>query len=92
MAVLTLDGQVLEGASEETAGTLRKEEAPERPVVGARTSPQNVKLGIVRQLYVALEKLGADPELLSIIESWYDTLNDAEILTLLRLYHSTGLW
>jgi hypothetical protein len=55
----------------------------------ARVSPQAVKVGIVHQLYVALEELGADSERLSIIGSWYDTLNDAEILALLRRYNAS---
>jgi hypothetical protein len=39
-------------------------------------SPHDVKVGIVRQLYVALEKPGADEEVLSFIGSWCDTLKD----------------
>jgi hypothetical protein len=36
-----------------------------------------------------LERLGAEPELLS-IDSWRDTLDDAEVLTMLREYNATG--
>jgi hypothetical protein len=39
---------------------------------------------IARELYVAMERLGADPMLLSIIGSWGDTLDDEEVLALLR--------
>ncbi len=45
---------------------------------------------IVQELYIALERLDADPELLSIIGSWRDTLDDAEVLSLLREYNATG--
>jgi hypothetical protein len=58
--------------------------------VSAKVAPHSVKLGIIRQLYVALERLGADPELLSIVGSWRDTINDAEVFALLRRYNSTG--
>jgi hypothetical protein len=33
-----------------------------------------------------MERLGADEELLSIIGSWHDSLDDADILSLLREY------
>jgi hypothetical protein len=39
---------------------------------------------------VALERLGAEPELLSIVGSWRDTLDDTEVLALLRRYNDTG--
>ncbi len=45
---------------------------------------------IAREIYIAMEKLCADAELLSIIGSWRDTLDDAEILSLLREYNATG--
>jgi hypothetical protein len=35
-----------------------------------------------------MERLGADPELLSIIGSWCDTLPDEEILALLRVHNA----
>jgi hypothetical protein len=37
-----------------------------------------------------LERLGADPELLSIVVSWRDTLDDAEVLSMLREYNTSG--
>jgi hypothetical protein len=48
-------------------------------------TPQNA-----RELYVAMERLGADPDLLAIIGSWGDTLDDAEILSMPRDDNATG--
>ncbi len=45
---------------------------------------------IARELYAALERLGADAELLSIVGSWGDTLDEAEVLSMLREYNATG--
>jgi hypothetical protein len=45
---------------------------------------------IARELYVALERLGADDKLLSVIGNWGDTLTDTEILSILREYNATG--
>jgi hypothetical protein len=45
---------------------------------------------IAREIYIALERLGADEELLAIIGSWRDTLPDAEVLALLREWNATG--
>jgi hypothetical protein len=42
------------------------------------------------ELYIALERLGADPELLAIVGSWQDTLSDAEVLAALRDFNATG--
>jgi hypothetical protein len=41
-----------------------------------------------RLLYVAFERLDADPELLVIVGSWRDTLGDFEVLTMLRDYEA----
>jgi len=38
--------------------------------------------------FTALERLDADEELLSIIGSWRDTLDDREVLSLLRDYNA----
>jgi hypothetical protein len=38
---------------------------------------------------VAMERLGADSNLLSIVSSYGDTLYDAEILSLLREYNAS---
>jgi len=45
---------------------------------------------IAREISIALERLGADEELLAIIGSWRDTLPDAEVLALLRQWNATG--
>jgi hypothetical protein len=45
---------------------------------------------IARELYIAMERLSADPELLSIVSSYGDTLDDEEILALLQVYNATG--
>jgi hypothetical protein len=50
----------------------------------------DLKAAIAHELYVALERLDADPELLSVVGSWRDTLDDAEVLSLLLEYNSTG--
>ena len=50
----------------------------------------HLKAQIAKELYVAMERLGADPDLLSIIGSYGDTLTDEEILALLREYNATG--
>lgn len=50
----------------------------------------DLKEQIATEFYAALERLGADEELLSIVGSWRDTLDDAEVLSLLREYNATG--
>jgi hypothetical protein len=40
--------------------------------------------------YVALERLGAEQELLAIVGSWCDTLCDADVLSMLREYMQPG--
>ncbi len=45
---------------------------------------------IARELYVALERLNAEAELLAIVGSWRDTLDDGEVLSMLREYNATG--
>jgi hypothetical protein len=62
----------------------------DRPVVRARMSPQNTKIGIIRRLSIAFEKRGADEELPSTVGCRSDTLNDAEILSLLCDCNATG--
>jgi hypothetical protein len=37
-----------------------------------------------RAIYEEMERLGADPYLLAMVGSWGDTLNDAEVLNMLR--------
>jgi len=38
---------------------------------------------IAKEVYIVMERLGADPTLLSIVSSYGDTLDDEEILALL---------
>lgn len=45
---------------------------------------------IAGEIYRAMERLGAEPDLLSILGSYRDTLDDAEILSLLRDWNATG--
>jgi hypothetical protein len=45
---------------------------------------------IAREFYTVLEPLGADPELLAVVGSWRDTLDDTDILVVLREYNRTG--
>jgi hypothetical protein len=44
---------------------------------------------IADEICTALERLGADEELLAIVGSWRDTLDDADVLRLLR-DHNAG--
>jgi hypothetical protein len=53
------------------------------------TAP-DLKAQIAREIYIALERLGADEELLAIIGSWRDTLPDAEVLSLCAITMSQG--
>ncbi len=43
---------------------------------------------IAAEIYTALERLGADEELLAVVRSWRDMLDDAEILALMRDYNA----
>ncbi len=54
----------------------------------APTDPDTTAL-IADEIYTAFERLDADDVLLAIVGSWRDTLDDAEILSLLRLYNRT---
>jgi hypothetical protein len=56
-----------------------------RPAAGT-----DIKAQIAVEIYAALERLGADEDLLSIVGSWRDTLDDVEVLALLRAYNTTG--
>jgi hypothetical protein len=57
---------------------------------GRRAATADITALIIGEIYGALERLGADPELLAIVGSWRDTLDDAEVLALLRRYNATG--
>lgn len=48
------------------------------------------QLAIVQEIYEALEKLQAPPKLLGVIRSWGDTLSDADVLAMLKIWNETG--
>lgn len=50
----------------------------------------NVDLDILHQLYKALEEEGVNLEILSLVGSWKDTLDDQHILELFKHYNETG--
>jgi hypothetical protein len=52
-------------------------------------NPSNANGQIARQIFIALQTAGAE-KLLSAIESYGDTLSEAEVLSMLREYNSTG--
>jgi len=67
---------------QEAAGAI----SPQRqPATGPDTKAQ-----LAGEIYAAMERLGADVELLAIIGSWCDTLTDGEVLALLQEYNATG--
>ena len=51
---------------------------------------QRLRAQIAEELFTAMERLGAEPDLLSIVGSWGDTLDDEEVLALLKEYKATG--
>jgi hypothetical protein len=64
---------------------------PPAPSVKKRApAGHDIKAQIVGEIYAAFEHLDADEHLLSIIGSWGDTLDDAEVLKLLEDYNATG--
>ena len=50
----------------------------------------DLRAKIGTQLYRAIEALGGSPDLLAIIGSYGDTLDDQDVLDALRLYNETG--
>jgi hypothetical protein len=50
------------------------------------------KAAIAREIYRAMEKLGAPMQLLSLIGSYGDTLDDEHVLAYLRSYNETGTY
>jgi hypothetical protein len=48
------------------------------------------KRAIVNEIYFALSKLGAADELLAIVGSWGDTMDDARTLDHLRAFNRNG--
>jgi hypothetical protein len=63
---------------------------PPAPSVGKRrpTAGPDITALIADEICTALERLDADEDLLSIVGSWRDTLDDAEILALLGDYNA----
>jgi hypothetical protein len=51
----------------------------------------NMKAQIAHELYRALQSLGADNELLSVIGSYGDTLDDDDVLALLKSWNARAL-
>ena len=47
-----------------------------------------IEMEIRAEIYRAFEELGADKRLLGIIGSWGDTLEDIEVLDLLKSWYS----
>jgi hypothetical protein len=47
---------------------------------------------IISQIYVAVERMGGNSELLALIGSWGDTLPDEEILECLQMYNERGTY
>lgn len=45
---------------------------------------------IIREIYIALERLNAPAELLGVVGSWGDTMSDHEVLQMLRDYNRSG--
>jgi hypothetical protein len=62
---------------------------PPAPSVSERQT-KDLTAQIVREIYAVLERLSAAPELLAVVGSWRDTLDDAEVLSMLREYNETG--
>jgi hypothetical protein len=60
------------------------------PAPSMKTRTLDVEAQIAREIFTAFERLGADPEFLSIISDWRDTLDDEEVLWMLREYNSSG--
>ena len=52
--------------------------------------PDPTVLAIIQEIYVALERLHASPELLALVGGWRDTATDAETLDQLKLFNRTG--
>ncbi len=50
----------------------------------------DLRAQIARELYIALERLGTDAELLSIVGSCGGPLDDDEILLMLQEHNATG--
>ena len=51
---------------------------------------RDVKADIAKELYRALDDLCADPQLLSIVGSYGETLTDEQVLCYLKAFNETG--
>ncbi len=49
----------------------------------------DIEAQIAQEIFTVLQRLGAEPELLSIISHWRDTLDDREVFWMLREYNTT---
>jgi hypothetical protein len=58
---------------------VKKPTAPSRK---KRSSAPDLKAQIAGEIHIALERLGADEELLTIVGSWRDTLDDRQVLAM----------
>jgi hypothetical protein len=60
------------------------------PAASAKTRAPgpDVRAQIAGELYVAFERIDAPAELLAIVGSWRDALDDREVLSMLREYNA----
>jgi hypothetical protein len=58
--------------------------------IKVRPEDDSRKRAIVNELYFALSRLGAHDELLDIVGSWGDTMDDAGTLDHLRAFNRNG--
>ena len=81
-------GAVLVGMGKPPRSTPGKK--PPAPAGSSRRAAvgPDVRAQIVGEIYIALERLGTDAELLAIVGSWRDTLGDHEVLAMLRDYNA----
>jgi hypothetical protein len=61
-----------------------------RPLRAAASLMLLVHHVLASELYQALETLGAPPDLLSVVSSWGDGLDDAKVLELLQAWNRRG--
>ncbi len=58
-----------------------------KPTVRQPGQP-DLKMQICGELYIAIERLGAGPELLSVVGGWRDNLDDKDVLRMLTEYNA----
>jgi hypothetical protein len=66
------------------------EDLERRVVALEQAAEHDRRAAIAHELYTILENLGADPQVLAVISSYGDTLDDKDILSLLKNYNETG--